>query len=109
MEQSNQPAKKKYEYVVVTKWVQTLDLEDFEHLTDTFDLELTQDDALDVFMRVSQMKNLKEMEYLVLKLMGYEFFEMPEILGARNLNGIYQIGNHMKSNFEKITKEKTLF
>jgi len=103
------PPKKKYEYIVITQQIQKLDLEDFEHLTDTIDLELTQDDELDVFIRISQMKNLKEMEYLVLKLMGYEFFEMPRILDAKNLNGIYQIGNHMKSNFEKITKEKVEF
>lgn len=114
MEQNKTPAsipskKKKYEYVVITQRIQSLDLEDFEHLTNTIDLEQTEDDEMEIFLRVSQMKNLKEMEYLVLKLMGYEFFEMPEILGVKNLNSLYQIGNHMKNNFEKTDKGNKRF
>lgn len=108
MESNNKP-KKEYKYITITQYVQSLDLNDFEHLSDSVDLELTEDDSLDVFIRISQMRNLKEMEYLVLKLMGYEFYEMSDVLGADNMNKVYQIGNHMKSNFGKISKEKTIF
>ena len=101
--------KKKYEYLTITQHVQKISFDDCDDIESGEDLEKNEDDVMTVYFRVSQMRNLKEMEYLVLKLMGYQFFEMPEILGIKSLNGVYQVGNKMKGSFEKTNKEKVGF
>ena len=63
--------KKKYEYVTITSWVnKQVDLEECLEICSEMDMESEHDAEIEFFVRVSQMRNLKEMEYLVLKLMG---------------------------------------
>lgn len=96
---------KEYKYIEITRMVHNLPIEEADADMDGFDLEGSVDDQIDIYVKVCQLRSIREKEYLILKMMGYKFCDMQEILEVSNMGNVYWIGLEMKRNFARIVKE----
>jgi hypothetical protein len=82
---------KVYNYVELTGWLKKpVPLEDFDKESgDWFEMfEEESDVSLDMFIRLSTICDLKQLQYLVFSLMGYEPREIAQILMVKTIKEV---------------------
>jgi hypothetical protein len=94
---------KVYDYVEITGWIKTpVSIEDYDkEVGDFYEIECEGDKPLDVLMGISGISDLRQIEYLVLSLMGYECCEMVDILNAKNVGVVRQIASSLKDSIKE--------
>lgn len=94
----------KYKYLIIRKGNDDLPLEWAEEISKEAEFEFFDDDVA-LFAKLYRIKDLKQMEFLVLKMFGYEYHEMPAILNVKSIDSIYQISNKLMAAFSKEMKD----
>lgn len=91
-----------YDYVEITGWIKApVPIDDYDReIGGFYEIECEGDSPLEVFMGISRIGDLRQLEYLVLSLMGYGANEMPELLNAKGVGEVRQIGSGLMDSLQ---------
>ena len=91
-------------YIILTEEVIYSPIEDADSKPAEFDEE-SLDRPLEIYLSISSIRNVEEAQFLVFKLMGYNFTEMQEVMPQKSLNKVYHLGDILKKDFRDSNKE----
>lgn len=98
---------KRYDYIEITGWLKkAVPLDDLDKEADSwFEMDVKSDRQVEVFVALKPVTELKQLEYLVLALMGYQLAEMPKVLEVKGLGSV----RDLKDGLAKTLSETAAF
>jgi hypothetical protein len=95
----------KYDYIEVTGWLKKqLPIEYFDkEQKDWYEIDIRDDKQIDMFMILTPLKDVRQLEYLVFSLMGYQLNEIADIMKLDRIGDVKKMQLELIS--ELLTKD----
>jgi hypothetical protein len=83
----------KYSYVEVTGWLKKqVPIEDYDkEAKDWYEIDIRDDKQMDMFVVLSPIRDIRQLQYLVFSLMGYQFNEICDVMKLGKISSVKEL------------------